>query len=133
MIKAAAVQLAPNLDSRTSTTSIVIDAMGEARRNGAEFIVFPETFIPYYPYFSFVTPPVKQGKEHLRLYENAVQVPSEETQMIADSCKQLELVAVIGINERDHGSLFNTQLFFCLLYTSPSPRDPSISRMPSSA
>ena len=112
MIKAAAVQLAPNLDSRTSTTSIVIDAMGEARRNGAEFIVFPETFIPYYPYFSFVTPPVKQGKEHLRLYENAVQVPSEETQMIDDSCKQLELVAVIGINERDHGSLFNTQLFF---------------------
>ena len=65
MIKAAAVQLAPNLDSRTSTTSIVIDAMGEARRNGAEFIVFPETFIPYYPYFSFVTPPVKQGKDCL--------------------------------------------------------------------
>ena len=26
-----------------------------------------------------------------------------------------------------------TQEEFCLLYTSPSPRDPSISRMPSSA
>ena len=112
MIKAAAVQLAPSLESRASTILIVLDAMEEASRNGADFIVFPETFIPYYPYFSFITPPVKQGKEHLRLYENAVRVPSEETQMISDKCKELELVAVVGINERDHGSLFNTQLFF---------------------
>ena len=112
MIKAAAVQLAPSFESRASTILIVFDAMEEASRNGADFIVFPETFIPYYPYFSFITPPVKQGKEHLRLYENAVRVPSEETQMISDKCKELELVAVVGINERDHGSLFNTQLFF---------------------
>ena len=31
------------------------------------------------------------------------------------------------------GSINNTQITFCLLYTSPSPRDLSTSRMPSSA
>ena len=112
MIKAAAAQIAPDLSSRSSTTNIVLDAMDEAHRNGANFIVFPETFIPYYPYFSFISPPVKQGKEHLALYEQAVQVPSDETQLISKKCKELELVAVVGINERDYGSLYNTQLFF---------------------
>ena len=112
MIKAAAAQIAPDLLSRSSTIGIVLDTMNEAHRNGANFIVFPETFIPYYPYFSFISPPVKQGKEHLALYEQAVEVPSEETQLISKKCKELELVAVVGINERDHGSLYNTQLFF---------------------
>ena len=112
MIKAAAAQIAPDLLSRSSTTGIVLDTMDEAHRNGANFIVFPETFIPYYPYFSFISPPVKQGKEHLALYEQAVEVPSNETQLISKKCKELELVAVVGINERDHGSLYNTQLFF---------------------
>ena len=112
MIKAAAVQIAPNLSSRAATTELVLDAIEEASVNGANFIVFPETFIPYYPYFSFVTPPVKQGKEHLRLYEQAVNVPSEETDLVAKKCKDREVVVVLGINERDHGSLYNSQLIF---------------------
>ena len=112
MIKAAAVQIAPNLSSRAATTELVLDAIEEASVNGANFIVFPETFIPYYPYFSFVTPPVKQGKEHLRLYEQSVSVPSEETHLVAKKCKDREVVVVLGINERDHGSLYNSQLIF---------------------
>ena len=29
-----------------------------------ELVVFPETVVPYYPYFSFVLPPVPAGREH---------------------------------------------------------------------
>ena len=47
----------------------------QAAREGAQLIVFPETFVPYYPYFSFVRPPVASGADHLRLYEEAVVVP----------------------------------------------------------
>ena len=32
-----------------------------------------------------------------------------------------------------HGGLYTMMLDICLLYTSPSPRDRSLSRMPSSA
>ena len=45
-----------------------LNAIDEAAGKGAEFIVFPETFIPWYPYFSFVLPPVQSGAEHVRLY-----------------------------------------------------------------
>ena len=38
---------------------------------------------------------------------------------------------------RNHSGIFDVshmgQLFICLLYTSPSPRDATLSRMPSSA
>ena len=46
-------------------------------------MVFPETFVPWYPYFSFVHPPVLTGAEHIRLYENAVVVPGPVTEAVA--------------------------------------------------
>ena len=112
IVKAAAVQIAPDLTSREKTLARVLDAIDEAAGNGAELVVFPETFVPYYPYFSFVLPPVQQGKPHLALYEQAVTVPSDETRRVAERCAHHGVVAVLGINERDHGSLYNAQLVF---------------------
>ncbi|MGV1947580.1 MULTISPECIES: Nit6803 family nitrilase [unclassified Agrobacterium] len=111
-VRAAAVQIAPDLTSRAGTVERVLNAIAEAADKGAELIVFPETFVPWYPYFSFVLPPVRQGPEHLRLYEEAVTVPSAETRAVADAARKRSAVIVLGVNERDHGSLYNTQLIF---------------------
>ena len=75
IVRAAAVQIAPDLDRPEGTLERVLNAIDEAAAKGARFMVFPETFVPYYPYFSFVLPPALQGAEHLRLYERAVAVP----------------------------------------------------------
>lgn len=112
VVRVAAVQIAPDLTSRAKTMEKVLSSMREAADQGAKLVVFPETFIPWYPYFSFVTPPMLQGSEHLRLYEEAVNVPSVETAALGALCRELDLVAVIGVNERDNGSLYNTQLIF---------------------
>ena len=111
-IRAAAVQIAPDLASRAGTMERVLGAIAEAADRGAEFIVFPETFVPWYPYVSFVLPPIQQGPEHLRLYEEAVTVPSTETRAVAEAAKRRGVVVVLGVNERDHGSLYNAQLIF---------------------
>ncbi len=111
-VKAAAVQIAPDLSSREKTLARVLDAIDEAAGNGADLIVFPETFVPFYPYFSFVLPPCQQGKPHLHLYEQAVTVPSEDTRRVAERCAHHGVVVVLGVNERDHGSLYNAQLIF---------------------
>lgn len=112
VIRAAAVQIAPDLTSRAGTMEKVLNAIADAATKGAEFIVFPETFVPFYPYFSFVLPPVQQGPEHLRLYDEAVTVPSPETRAVAEAARKRGVVVVLGVNERDHGSLYNTQLIF---------------------
>ncbi|WP_342111911.1 Nit6803 family nitrilase [Methylobacterium sp. SI9] len=112
IVRAAAVQIAPDLDQPEGTLERVLNAIDDAAAKGARFMVFPETFVPYYPYFSFVLPPAMQGAEHLRLYERAVTVPGPVTQAVSAAARRHGVVIVLGINERDHGSLYNTQLIF---------------------
>lgn len=111
-VRAAAVQIAPDLQNPGQTVQRVCQAMEEAAAQGVQIIVFPETFVPYYPYFSFVSPPVQQGKEHLRLYEHAVCVPGEETAAVSALAARYNMVVVLGVNERDHGTLYNAQIVF---------------------
>ncbi|MEH6672012.1 Nit6803 family nitrilase [Halopseudomonas sp.] len=112
IIKAAAVQLSPVLYSREGTVDKVCRTIAELGREGVEFAVFPETVVPYYPYFSYVQPPFKMGKEHLRLLNESVVVPSATTAAIGEACRRAGMVVSIGVNERDGGTLYNTQLLF---------------------
>lgn len=111
-VRAAAVQLSPVLFSREGTTSKVCDKIAEAAAQGAELVVFPETVIPYYPYFSFIKAPAVIGAEHLLLLDQAVSVPGPTTEAIAQAARKAGVVVSIGVNERDHGTLYNTQLLF---------------------
>ncbi|MBE9077308.1 Nit6803 family nitriliase [Romeria aff. gracilis LEGE 07310] len=111
-VRAAAVQISPVLYSREGTLEKVLDAIADAVNQGAELVVFPETLVPYYPYFSFVMPPVLMGKAHMQLYEQAVEVPSPATEAVSRAAKSFQLVVVLGVNERANGSLYNSQLIF---------------------
>jgi len=112
VVRAAAVQIAPDFERPDGTLDRVCTAIDEAADRGVQLVVFPETFVPYYPYFSFVLPPCKQGPEHLRLYEQAVLVPGPVTQAVAERARTRGIVVLLGVNERDHGSLYNAQLLF---------------------
>ena len=70
--------------------------------------------MPYYPYFSFIKSPYQiiAGREHRKLLEQAVTVPSPSTDAISEACRQAGVVVSIGVNERDHRTLYNTQLLF---------------------
>jgi nitrilase len=111
-IRVAAVQMAPDIETPANTIVKVLGAIAEAAAKGARLVVFPETFVPYYPYFSFVHPPVATGAEHLRLYEHAVVVPGPVTEAVAEAARTHAIVVVLGVNERDHGSLYNAQMIF---------------------
>ena len=111
-VRAAAVQMTPVLFDREGTTDKVCRRIEEAGREGAELVVFPETVIPYYPYFSFIKPPVGSGGDHLQLIAESVVVPSATPDAIGRAAKRAGAVVAVGINERDHGTLYNTQLIF---------------------
>lgn len=109
-IKVAAAQIRPVLFSLDGSVQRVLAAIADAAEQGVELIVFPETFLPYYPYFSFVEPAVLMGRSHLTLYEQSVTVPGPATEAIAAAARQYGMHVLLGINERDGGSLYNTQL-----------------------
>ena len=51
--------------------------------------------------------------------------------LTSDKCAHLDLPMMTEKNKANHGTAFTVSI--CLLYTSPSPRDGLLSRMPSSA
>lgn len=81
-------------------------------KEGVELVVFAETLIPYYPYFSFVQAPFEMGKQHLKLMQESVQVPSVHTEKIAAAAKSAGVVVSVGINELDGATIYNAQLLF---------------------
>ena len=112
IVRVAAVQIAPVLDRPGGTLDKVLQAIAEAAGRGVQFAVFPETFLPYYPYFSFIEPPMTIGAAHLKLYDEAVVVPGPVTEALSTAAKRHAVVLVIGVNERDGGTLYNAQLVF---------------------
>lgn len=111
-VRAAAVQLSPVLFDREGTTAKVCRFIDEASALGAEIVVFPETVVPYYPYFSFIKPPVASGADHVLLIGQSVEVPGPTTDAIGQAARRAGAVVAVGVNERDHGTLYNTQLVF---------------------
>jgi nitrilase len=112
IIRAAAVQIAPVLYSREATVAKVVAKIAELGRQGVQFATFPETIVPYYPYFSFIESPYLMGAEHYKLLEQSVVVPSDTTGAIGEAAREAKMVVSIGVNERDGGTIYNTQLLF---------------------
>jgi aliphatic nitrilase len=111
-VRASAVQCSPVLYSREGTIDKVCQLIDELGKQGVELAVFAETLVPYYPYFSFIQPPFAMGKEHLKLLDESVVVPSEDTQKIGAAAAEAGMVVAIGVNERDGGTIYNAQLLF---------------------
>ncbi|MFP1679843.1 Nit6803 family nitrilase [Alloalcanivorax sp. C16-2] len=110
MVRAAAAQIAPDLETAGGTLDKVREWIDDAAEQGVQLLVFPETLVPYYPYFSFVRPPALSGPDHLALYQRAVTVPGREIDRVAERARHHGMVVVLGVNERDRGTLYNTQV-----------------------
>lgn len=86
---------------------------------GAELIVFPELFIPGYPYgmtFGFtVGSRSAPGREDWKMYyDNSILVPGPETERLGQAAKKANAWLSIGVSERDSisATLYNSNLFF---------------------
>lgn len=110
-IRAAAVQAVPVFLDREATTEKAVNAVVEAGRNGAELVVLPETFIPCYPTWIWTADPLVAGSElYVRLCDQAVERGSETVSRLQQAARDSGAVVACGINERDDGTLYNSQV-----------------------
>ncbi len=93
----------------------------EAGKNGAQLVVFPEAFIPCYPrgmgFGAVVGSRSLEGrKDYQRYWDNAIQVPSADTDALGAAVKEAGVYCVIGVIEKDQdtseGTVFCTALYF---------------------
>ena len=119
--KAAAIQAAPVFLDRDASVEKACLLIEKAGQNGAELIVLPEVFIPGGPYWAWHMSMGEGLKFSAELYQNSVDVPSDSTARIGERAKKYGVYVVIGINERENKSIYNTLLFFDTVITSRKP------------
>lgn len=111
-VKVAAIHAASPFLDRDACVEKTCALIAEAAEQGAGLIVFPETFIPGYPYWIWTHTPATGAPFYLRLFANSVTVPSETTDRIGAAARKAGAYVVVGISEKDGGTLYNTLLFF---------------------
>jgi aliphatic nitrilase len=109
--KAAAVSAAPVFLDREATTEKVCELIAEAGRAGAKLTVFPEVLIPGYPYWIWLMTPTQGAPYFVRLYKNAVEINSPTVQKLGRAARAADSYVVVGISEREGGTLYNTLLY----------------------
>jgi len=92
------------------------DMVREAAAGGARLIVFPEAFIGGYPKGASFGTPVgmrkPEGREDfLRYHQSAVELDGPEITHLCEAVAQSGAFVVIGVIERDRGTLYCTALF----------------------
>ena len=115
--RAAVVQAASHpVDPRASAAKAAA-LIGEASEAGAKLIVFPEAFIGGYPKGNSFGTPVgmrkPEGRDAYRRYhEVAIDLDGEEVAAIAEAAARTGAFVVVGVIERDAGTLYCTAFFF---------------------
>jgi nitrilase len=115
-IRVSSVQASPVLPmDKERTVEKVCDLISQAKKEKADLIVFPETFIPMYPNFSIDLSNSRQWRENLmELTRHSIYNDGEEIEKIAHAARDAKMHVVIGINEKTRDSeanLYNSQVF----------------------
>ncbi len=116
-VKAAAIQATPVFLDLDATVEKACRLIGETADQGARIMVFPETFLPGYPFWPRDnTGPSREPilKAFVSYFRNSIEIPSPQTDALREAARKANAYVVMGMSERDRefgGTLYNTMLF----------------------
>jgi nitrilase len=121
-VKVACVQAEPVILDREATLDRLEQLAAEAAGNGAELVVFPETFVPVYPSSRWAKAFAgwqNEGAKQVfaQIAQNSVAVGSPAERRLGAVAKELGIWLVTGVNEVEAegpGTIYNS-----LFYHSP--------------
>jgi nitrilase len=115
--KIAVVQASPIMFDKDKCIAKVLDLIEECVSNKAELIVFPELFIPGYPYgmtygFTVGSRNADGRKDWKKYYDNSILADGCEMQELISSAMRNKVYLSIGYSERDAvtATLYNSNM-----------------------
>jgi nitrilase len=101
---------------RLATLAAAVELLNTAADNGAQLVVFPETYIPGYPVWIWRLQPEADyqltSSIHQELLANSIDLSADGLRPIRDAAADRKVVVVCGVHERDgefgRATLFNT-------------------------
>jgi nitrilase len=116
-VRVAVVQAGPAAFDRERTLEKARALVADAASGGAQLVLFPEAFVAGYPkgadFGARVGMRSPEGrKEFRRYFESAVDVPGPAAETLGAAAQEHSVHLVIGVIEREIGTLYCTVLFF---------------------
>ncbi|MCQ4637948.1 carbon-nitrogen hydrolase family protein [Anaerovorax odorimutans] len=117
-VKAAIAQISPVFMDKDKTIEKAIEYIGMAGGQKADIIVFPESFIPAFPYWQEGPNDRMEdfAEVNLAFQNNAVLAGSDDTSRLEEAARKADVNIVMGCTEMDErpGSrtLYNSMLYF---------------------
>ena len=115
--RVAVVQDSPVVFNLEATLEKAFGLMAAAAAQGAQLVLFPEGFIPAYPVgldfgarFGFRRPRGRQEFE--RYFNSAIEIPGPVCDRLGQAAREYSLHLVMGIIERDRGTLYCSVAFW---------------------
>jgi aliphatic nitrilase len=109
--KVAVVQAAPAFLDLEAGVDKTVAFIEEASAAGARLIAFPETWLPGYPWWIWLGTPawaIMKGFVS-RYFDNSLSYDSTEADMLRQAARRNGIFVVLGLAERDGGSLYISQ------------------------
>ena len=113
----AVIQASPVIFDRDRTLTKADTLAARAASKGAQLVLFPEAFVSAYPrgldFGSVIGSRTDQGREDFQRYwESSVDIPGPSVDALAETARSNRIYLVIGVIERDGGTLYCTVVFF---------------------
>jgi nitrilase len=109
---AAAVHAASEFLDLPASVEKACRLIEEAGRAGARLVVFPESFLPGYPFWIWSHTPAESAPLFAELYRQSVELPSDATNQIGQAARSAGAWVCMGVNEREGGTLYNSLAWF---------------------
>jgi nitrilase len=114
---AACVQASPVAFDLRATLEKAKDFAADAARQGARLILFPEAFVSAYPrgasFGATIGARSAEGRELFRIYHaSSIEIPGPAVDALGRIAKQSQAYLVMGVIERDGGTLYCTVVTF---------------------
>ena len=113
-VRVACAQVEPVPFDRAATLDKLAATAADAAGQGAQLVLFPETFVPVYPSSRWVRALAAGGGKDTwaKLARASITVPSAETELMGSVAAKHGLVLAVGVNELDGATVYNTLLVF---------------------
>lgn len=101
----AAAHASPVFMDRTRTAEKAVSIIVEASRNGAELVVFPESFLPGFPIWCAYRAPIDNHDLFQTMVEQSVYIDGPEITLIRHAARQNGVFVSLGFSERSKHSV----------------------------